>query len=276
MQLDASLTLSLNNKVFANPRRIALLEKITQTGSLNQAARQADISYKAAWDAVNAMNSAFDTPVVLSEKGGKGGGGARLTPFGQRLLTVYRLTRQVQDMALNALQDQNIAMDNLLDLMAHFSLQTSARNQFTAKITDIISVGINDRIVTTLPGGQGCETTVTRASSKRLGLEVGSHILLLLKAPSVRITTQEDQPNAGESALLGKLVSVRAEGNQSEVCLDIGGGYTVFSVMNTDTLAPLGLETGGRYQACFQSSHPVIASLGNSGASSPRKPEQHE
>lgn len=37
MDLKASLTLSSQDKLFANPRRIALLQQIAVTGSISQA-----------------------------------------------------------------------------------------------------------------------------------------------------------------------------------------------------------------------------------------------
>ena len=64
MELDILLTLAQQGKVFANPRRIALLKQIQATGSISQGAKQAKISYKAAWDAVNEMNTMADAPLV--------------------------------------------------------------------------------------------------------------------------------------------------------------------------------------------------------------------
>jgi len=66
MDLHASLTLTSQNKLFANPRRIFLLQQIDATGSISQGAKLASISYKAAWDAVNEMNKAFNQKVVIN------------------------------------------------------------------------------------------------------------------------------------------------------------------------------------------------------------------
>ena len=51
MQAEILLTLRLQQKLFADPRRIALLKQIEQTGSISQGAKNAGISYKSAWDA---------------------------------------------------------------------------------------------------------------------------------------------------------------------------------------------------------------------------------
>ena len=72
------------------PGKIALLEHIGSGGSLSQAARELGMSYRRAWQLLASLNSSFDERVVLSTKGGRGGGGARLTPFGRLLVRVYR------------------------------------------------------------------------------------------------------------------------------------------------------------------------------------------
>ena len=72
------------------PGKIALLEHIATGGSLSQAARELGMSYRRAWQLLESLNSSFRERAVLSAKGGRGGGGARLTPFGRLLVRVYR------------------------------------------------------------------------------------------------------------------------------------------------------------------------------------------
>jgi len=72
------------------PGKIALLEHIGTGGSLSQAARELGMSYRRAWQLLESLNSCFRERVVQSAKGGRGGGGARLTPFGRLLIRIYR------------------------------------------------------------------------------------------------------------------------------------------------------------------------------------------
>ena len=54
--------------------RVELLERIKDSGSIRQAALQMKMSYKQAWDYINYMNANFSSPVIISHRGGKGGG----------------------------------------------------------------------------------------------------------------------------------------------------------------------------------------------------------
>ncbi len=83
-------------KAFADPRRISLLKHIALSGSISQGAKDAGISYKSARDAINDMNQLSEHMLVERATGGKGGGGAVLTRYGQRLIQLYDLLGQIQ------------------------------------------------------------------------------------------------------------------------------------------------------------------------------------
>ncbi len=84
------LTLVLDSGARIGPGKAALLESIHDTGSISASARSMEMDYKRAWLLVDSLNKAFDTPVVERTTGGAGGGGARLTTFGQDLLSRYQ------------------------------------------------------------------------------------------------------------------------------------------------------------------------------------------
>jgi molybdate transport system regulatory protein len=71
------------------PGKAALVAQIEKTGSISAAAREMGMSYRRAWQLVEALNASFTEPVVLTAVGGRRGGGAAVTPFGKRLLEHY-------------------------------------------------------------------------------------------------------------------------------------------------------------------------------------------
>ena len=86
--------LTLNGKNFMGRGRAELLRHIAETGSISKAAKAMKMSYKAAWDAVDAMNTAYGHTLVESATGGSRGGGSRVTPDGLRLILQFEKLQQ--------------------------------------------------------------------------------------------------------------------------------------------------------------------------------------
>jgi molybdate transport system regulatory protein len=76
-------------EIAIGPGKIELLNAILQTGSLNKAAKQQNLSYMRAWLMVKTMNGAFREPLVEAIQGGKSGGGMTLTTCGLKVLKLY-------------------------------------------------------------------------------------------------------------------------------------------------------------------------------------------
>jgi molybdate transport system regulatory protein len=85
LQADGRFWLTLDGRNFLGPGRVALLQNIRETGSISKAAKAMKMSYKAAWDAVDAMNAAWGSPLVESSPAG-----SRLTPNAEKLVAAWR------------------------------------------------------------------------------------------------------------------------------------------------------------------------------------------
>ncbi len=72
------------------PGKVELLEHIRQHQSLAAAARAMDMSYKRAWELLSALNEMFNEPVAITHPGRNIAGATALTPFGERLIALYR------------------------------------------------------------------------------------------------------------------------------------------------------------------------------------------
>ncbi|MES2564765.1 MAG: LysR family transcriptional regulator [Pseudomonadota bacterium] len=71
------------------PGRARLVSLIASTGSISAAAREMGMSYRRAWQLVDALNASFSEPLVMTVVGGQRGGGARVTEFGLRVVEGY-------------------------------------------------------------------------------------------------------------------------------------------------------------------------------------------
>jgi molybdate transport system regulatory protein len=88
--LGARLRIVLEPDVAIGPGKADLLAGIDATGSIAGAGRAMGMSYKRAWYLVETMNRCFKRPLVEASKGGRAGGGARLTELGHEVLARYR------------------------------------------------------------------------------------------------------------------------------------------------------------------------------------------
>jgi molybdate transport system regulatory protein len=84
------LRILLTAETVLGPGKADLLEGVQETGSIAAASRRMGMSYKRAWYLIDTMNSYFKEPLVVSTKGGKAGGGAKLTATGSDVLKRYR------------------------------------------------------------------------------------------------------------------------------------------------------------------------------------------
>jgi molybdate transport system regulatory protein len=93
-KVKSRIWLELNGKLLLGPGRVKLLRAIEKTGSLSKAAKALEMSYKKAWRVVDEVNKAAKTPVVITQTGGKNGGGTVLTPHGLEVLDAFEQINQ--------------------------------------------------------------------------------------------------------------------------------------------------------------------------------------
>jgi molybdate transport system regulatory protein len=103
--------LQIKRGVVLGPGKVALLEQIDRLGSISQAGKAMQMSYRTAWALVADMNAHFVEPLVASSKGGAGGGGASLTPLGQEVLRRYRA---MECRALKAISKDIARLESLI------------------------------------------------------------------------------------------------------------------------------------------------------------------
>ncbi|ADO49315.1 molybdenum-dependent transcriptional regulator [[Enterobacter] lignolyticus] len=261
MQAEILLTLKLQQRLFADPRRIALLKHIALTGSISQGARDAGISYKSAWDAINEMNTLSEQPLVDRATGGKGGGGAVLTRYGERLVQLYDLLAQIQQKAFDVLSDDDaLPLNSLLAAISRFSLQTSARNQWFGTITRRDHQQVQEHVDVTLADGETrLKVAVTAQSGERLGLEEGKEVLVLLKAPWVGITGDPAVAAGADNQLSGTISHIERGDAQCEVLMTLPDGQPLCATVPADQARTL--SEGQQAIAWFNADRVILATL---------------
>ncbi len=202
MEIGAHLFINQKNKGFLGRGRVELLKKIDELGSISKAAKALGMSYKKAWDNIDAMNSVAPKPIVETQTGGRGGGGARLTPYAKELIARYEeLARRINEAAT---MEESPA------------LQLSARNRVRVRIKKIKRKNFDALITGEFDGGK-LKALITIEALEELGLHEGDEALFLFKAGA---------PGAkGENCLKGMLIE-----HIDDRRLRVQAGSTIFTI----------------------------------------------
>jgi molybdate transport system regulatory protein len=89
MEPKFNLWIEKNGRVVLSQWRVELLETIAAAGSISAAAGKMKVPYRRAWEKVHEIERGLGAKVVSTAIGGPGGGGARLTPAGQRAIEQF-------------------------------------------------------------------------------------------------------------------------------------------------------------------------------------------
>ncbi len=262
--LTGHLEVSTELGAFLGDKRVRLLEEIARHGSISQAARHVPLSYKAAWDAVDAMNNLADRPLVESSTGGRAGGGTMLTEHGRRVIALYRAVEAEYQLALDRLS-AHFASEPVGDvhafqrLLRRMSVRSSARNQFAGTIEalreGVVDVEVQIRIDPQLE----IAATVTRDSAEQLGLAVGGEVIALVKASSLMLLVDDNVRVSARNRLWGTVSRVVEGPINAEVTLALGHGRSAVAVVTRDSVQALGLCVDARACAAFKVSSVILA-----------------
>ena len=97
-----TIRVDFDNGSRLGPGKAQLLELIAEHGSIRAAGAAIGMSYRRAWLLGDEINRMFQEPAILTRHGGRSGGGAGLTEFGQELLCRYRKMEEASRDALRA------------------------------------------------------------------------------------------------------------------------------------------------------------------------------
>jgi len=259
LELEGAIWFRSGSRDWGGKDRIALLAAIGEHGSITAAARAVGISYKAAWDAIDAMNNSAGEPLVVRAAGGKGGGGTHLTERGEQLIRTYRALEDEHRRFVAHLGRLGDAAADDLHLIRRFMIKTSARNKLFGHVASVRGGAVNDEVTLALPGGQKIVATITHESVETLELKQGAEAFALVKASSVLIGLPDPAARLSARNQLPGVVSRVVPGAvNAEVVLDLDGGGTVAAIITNGSVDELGLAPGVQALAIFKASSVIL------------------
>ncbi len=257
MEFNSELILTNNEQPFLLEKRIRLLELIDIYGSINKAASEVPLSYKAAWEAVEDMNNRSNSPLVERVIGGKGGGGTKLTEYGKNVIVKFRKYSEIHKRFLLELSKENLESSDI-QLLKRIVMQTSARNQIAGKIVEIHEGAVSAEIVLEIQGGEKIYAVITLESLKDMGLKIGAEASALIKSSWVLLGVGDTKLSA-RNILKGKIAKIHNGAINSEIVVELKGGNTITSIITNESCADLGISLNKEVSAIFKASSVILA-----------------
>ena len=251
---DFSATLILKRGGLARVglERIALLETVARLGSISAAAKATGLSYKGAWDGVQALNNLFDTPLVNAAPGGKSGGTARVTPRGQAVIRAFRAAEREVGAAFARLEAD---LSGDADLLWSLGLRTSARNALRGVVSSVGGDGVTALVTLSLGEDLPLRASITRRSVEDLGLSPGRPVIALVKSSFVRLDAHGTE---GDNRLAGEIVDREAGETSAEVTIALSAGKSLVATLRPGD-AGWKLKVGDKVEARIAPSEVILA-----------------
>lgn len=258
MEISSNLTLELLNQPFLLEKRIELLFAIEKCGSISKAAKEVPMSYKKAWEAVNAMNNLSSKAVVQTETGGKGGGGTSLTPYGKNLLKTYLVLKQEQKKFLENLKNITDIDTGTLKTIGRLAMQISARNQISGVIKEINTENVNAEICVKLKSGYTLVSNITKGAVNNLNLKQNDEVTAIFKSNTVLVSTDTNLNISARNKFNGVIEAINEGEINSELIINIGNEDKIASIITTNSIKTLNLNIGSKICAIIKASDVMI------------------
>ena len=239
-QLHSRLYLSHDDESFITPERMALLKSIATVGSISGGAKAIAKSYKWAWDSIAQMNAHAQTPLVHKSSGGKGGGGATVTPFAKELLHYYEDLEKIHQSKIESYQER-------------FNRGLS-RQSFSSDIASTL----HGHVESISCEGEHCELYLSYASHRlkakchhALDLKAGDSVAFMVESNQIIIATEEVNISA-QNLLSGEIIAIDQEEEDIYLSLRLESDEILKVLITIDSLKHFDLKVGVHCFAYFK------------------------
>ncbi|MDD5053691.1 MAG: TOBE domain-containing protein [Sulfuricurvum sp.] len=239
MKIDGRFWLTKEGQSFLGAGRIELLERIDKIGSILAAAKEMKMSYKAAWERINGMNSLADYPLIERTTGGKGGGGTKLTPYAHELIVTFHRFHDLHRQFIDRFSEAGNDPERLARILSRTFLTTSARNQIPSMLSSIDTNGLHSTLTLSLMGNDTLRSTITAKSVHNMGLSVGCDTYAIIKSSDIHIALTPPSSDTVDNILSGTIETLERSGDNIEIALRLAGGALLIALEKEDSLHTL-------------------------------------
>lgn len=239
--------------------RIALLKAVAELGSISAAAKQMGLSYKGAWDGVQALNNLFDAPLISAQSGGKAGGAATVTARGLAVIAGFRKVEAELGETLAKLEARLAGDGELGEIFWSLGMKTSARNALRGVVSALTDGAVNSEVVLQVAPGVQIVAVVTRRSVEELGLAIGKPAVALIKSSFVVLAKGEGLITSARNQLRGVVLEREDGAVSSEITLSLADGKTLTATITKESAELMELRVGQPALALIKAPHVILA-----------------
>jgi molybdate transport system regulatory protein len=249
--------LSDNQQSFA-AAQVDLLAAIDACGSISGAAKHLGMSYKTAWDRIDAMNNMSEHALVVRSAGGVDGGGTTLTDMGRRIVAGFQTLQAEHAAMVGRLGATLHSIKDMATFMRETQVRTSARNQYRGVVTQVTRGAVNTEVQLQVSDSVSLIAIITNDSQQHLDLKPGDYSIALIKSSWVLLSKETTLKTSARNKLIGRISRIIAGAVNSEVALDLGGEKLVYAIVTNTSVADLNLNVGDLACAFFKASSVIL------------------
>jgi len=258
-KIDALLALRSEGKLLIGRDRIRVLEAVAEHKSISKAAKAVGFSYKAAWDAVTAINNLLPSPAFVTKAGGKSGGGAEVTAQGLKLIETFHRMEERLSRISSMIAEEGLdgGQDDLL--FWGVGLRISARNVFRAEVVSVKKWPVDVEVALKISGEHTIHSVITNEAARDLDLRPGRKAIALVKSSFVKLACVDQPPSDARNFFAGVVTRRTDAERNSELLIDIGSGKTMTAVLPRRDVEARRIEEGSEVMAHFAPEDVILA-----------------
>ncbi len=258
MEIEGRIWFKKEGKNLLGNGRVELLEKIDEHGSISKASKVMKMSYKAAWDMVDAMNNLSDEPLVKKVTGGKNGGGTQVTKAGRELINSFKKFKAFYNALLHEVDENELNSDNHLSLIRKLHMKSSSRNMICGYIKEFKEAEYNTKVEVCISDDISLFAIIPTATFLDMKLQKETKVFALVQESSIMLATRKPQGISARNILKSTISALKTDAVSTEVKLSIGKN-TLTSAITNDSLESLGLKIGQEIYAIIKATDIIVS-----------------
>jgi len=257
VEIEGRIWFKKEGKNLIGNGRVELLERIDEQGSISKASKSMKMSYKAAWDMVDAMNNLSDEPLVQKVTGGKNGGGTQVTQAGKNLIKSFKKFKEFYNQLLNSVDGNEIENDNHLSLIRKLHMKSSSKNLISGDIKEINQGEYNTKVEVKVSEDLSLYSIIPTSSFLDMKLKLDEKVFALIQESSIMIALNNPEGISARNIIKSTISALKTDAVSTEIKLSIGKN-TLTSAISNDSHEQLGLKIGQEIYAIIKATDIVI------------------